>query len=565
MKPGRSSEWLWRSVGKMPVIVAGAALLIFLAVIGVLWPKPQSLSSAYYQVRRGDLTVTVLERGTLNAARETVIRNEVEGVARIISIVPEGSYVKKGDLLVELDSAQARDQLNVQLINYERAKFAVEQSKAQLEILRTTTNSDYLAADLKLKFARIDHDKYDRGQQLVDLVEASNRLVQVEAQLAVNIDTYHHTTNLAAKGYETLQKVDADRLAVLNTGNSRIVASNSIWLLQQFDIPKQRDKFDGDVLQAEQELQRVVSQNERKMAEAMAELNTQVNTLQLNEDKLKRDQKNLDATKIYAPQDGMVVYAVTESHFSSESLIEGGATVRNRQDLIKLPDLSQMKVNVKVHESHINLIQPGLPAYVVVDSSPEQRFRGVVEKVAPLPDAQARFGNPNLKVYNTEVYLIDQIPKIKPGVSAKAEIVITNLSDVLSVPIQAVTTYRGKPVVYVVARGGGKPAPRPVETDMYNTKLIQVTRGLNEGDLVLLSPPFDVREKDLEGGVLAEEEKAREGAAPLARTMSPRAPKESTEPGEAKSENDDRSREDKRPAEPTSHSDKADGNHTGSP
>ena len=544
----------------MPVIMAGAALLILLAVAGLLWPRSQPASTAYYQVRRGDLAVTVLERGTLNAARETVIRNEVEGIARIISIVPEGAYVKKGDLLVELDSAQARDQLNLQLINYERAKFAVEQAKAQLEILKTTTNSDFLAADLKLKFARIDHDKYDRGQQLVDLVEASNRLVQVEAQLAVNIDTYHHTTNLAAKGYETQQKVDADRLAVLNTGNSRIVASNSIWLLQQFDVPKQRDKYDGDVLQAEQELQRVVSQNERKMAQAQADLSSQINTLQLNEDKLKRDQKNLDATKIYAPQDGMVVYAITESHFSSESLIEGGATVRNRQDLIKLPDLSQMKVNVKVHESHINLIQPGLPAFVVVDSSPEQRFRGVVEKVAPLPDNQARFGNPNLKVYNTEVYLIDQIPKIKPGVSAKAEIIITNLSHVLSVPIQAVTTYQGKQVVYVT-RGGGKPVPRPVETDMYNTKFIEVTRGLKEGELVLLSPPFDVREKDLEGGVLAEEDKAREGSTPLAR----RDQKDSGEPAEAKHEDADRAKENGRASSGAERPQNGGQNHTERP
>ncbi len=51
---------------------------------------------------------------------------------------------------------------------------------------------------------------------------------------------------------------------------------------------------------------------------------------------------------------------MSENQFSSESLIEGGAVVRNRQELIKLPDLSRMKVTVKVHESHVNMIRPGI-------------------------------------------------------------------------------------------------------------------------------------------------------------------------------------------------------------
>src|SRR6185503_13087636 len=129
-----------------------------------------------------------------------------------------------------------------------------------------------------------------------------------------------------------------------------------------------------------------------------------------------------------------------------ESLIEGGATVRNRQELIKLPDLSRMKVTVKVHESHVNMVRPGLPAFVILDSNPDQRYAGTVEKVAPLPDTQSRFGNPNLKVYNTEIYLNETLANIKPGVSAKAEIVITNIADAISVPVQAITTFRGKQV-----------------------------------------------------------------------------------------------------------------------
>jgi len=123
-----------------------------------------------------------------------------------------------------------------------------------------------------------------------------------------------------------------------------------------------------------------------------------------------------------------------------------------------------------------------------------------------LPDTQSRWGNPNLKVYNTEIYLTDTVPNVKPGVSAKAEIIVTNIADAISVPIQAIATYKGKPAAYVLK--GKQAEPHPVEVGMFNTKFIEITKGLEPGDRVLLSPPFESREKDLAGGVLAEGEKA---------------------------------------------------------
>lgn len=495
---------LWRR----PWLTAVAVLVLALALALLLRPAGgTAAATAFHEVRRGDFTVSIVEGGTLSAVSEVVVRNEVDGTARIIWIVPEGSYVQKGDLLVELDSAQAEDQLNLQQINFEKARFGVEQARTTLEIMRSATNSDYLAADLKLKFAKIDRDKFEQGQRMVDLIEASNKVVQAEALLAVNMDTFINSTNLAARGYETRQKVDGDRLTVMNTQNALIVATNTLWMLEEFDLRKQRAKYDADVLQADQELERVVTQNRRKMAQYEADLQTQLNTLQLSEEKLERDRKNLEATKIYAPQDGLVVYQTSANRWSSESLIEGGAIVRNRQELIKLPDLSRMKVTIQVHESHVNMVRPGLHAFVVLDSSPDVRYRGLVERVAPLPDTQSRWGNPNLKVYNTDVYITDPMPNIKPGVSAKAEIIITNVPDSLTVPIQAVTTLKGEPVVYLASMG--KPQPKTVEVGLFNTKFIQVVNGIKERDRVLLSPPIDTQEKDLEGGVLNDEEKKR--------------------------------------------------------
>ncbi len=492
---------------RRPIVLAAVAVVGLILLSWIFRPRPAQADTAFFEVRRGDFTVSIVEGGTLAAVSEVSVRSEVEGTARIIFIVPEGSYVKKSNLLIELDSAQAQDQVNQQQIAFEKAQFALVQAEAQLDIQRSTTNSDIRAAKLKSDFAKLDLQKFVEGQSLVDLIEASNKLVQAQSQLSVNLDTYINTVQLNAKGYETKQKVDGDGLAVLGNSNSVTIARNQMWMLKEFDHKKQMTLLTSDVEEAGKELERVIAQSERRVAQYVADLLTQSNTLTLNQRKLDRDRKNLDGTKIYAPQDGLVVYNVSENRFSSESLIEEGATVRNRQELIKLPDVSRMKVTVKVHESYVNMVSPGLTAFVILDSMPDQRFSGVVAKVALLPDSQARWGNPNLKVYNTEVHITDALPDVKPGVSAKAEIIITNIADVLSVPIQAVTTARGSQVVYVAK--GNTSEPRPVEVGMYNTKYIQITSGLTEGERVLLAPPFDTQEKDLEGGVLTENERAK--------------------------------------------------------
>jgi hypothetical protein len=177
--------------------------------------------------------------------------------------------------------------------------------------------------------------------------------------------------------------------------------------------------------------------------------------------------------------------------------------VRNRQEIIKLPDVSAMKVQVKIHETYINQIELGQPAFVVLDSMPDQRFRGNVSKVAPLPDSQSRWGNPDLKIYATEILITDKLQDIKPGVSARAEVLITNLVNVVSVPIQSVTTRKGKQVVFLAS---APQEPVPVTVGQYNTKFIQICSGLRDGDQVLLAPPFDTKERDLGGAIIADDE-----------------------------------------------------------
>jgi HlyD family secretion protein len=496
---------LGQSARRHPVWTALAAVVLLVVVVGIFRAtQPESAGTEYFTVRRGDLTVSVVEGGTLQAVNEISIRNDVEGTSRIIYIVPEGSYVEKGDLLVELDSMQAQDAVNQQQINFEKAQFALIQAENQLAIQRSQVESDVRAAELKVQFAKLDLDRYLEGESKVNVLTASNNITKTTEQLAIDRETLRWSEALAEKGFETKNVLDRDRLTVTNQQLTLQIQEMQLWMIENYDYPKKQAEFESAHLEAIKELERVKQQGANRLAQYTADLLTQSNTLALNATKLERDRKNLDSTKLLAPQDGLVVYPMSEGRFGSDAMIEEGATVRNRQELIKLPDVSRMKVTVKVHESSVNMIQAGQPAYVILDSMPDQRFRAVVERVSLMPDAQARWGNPNLKVYNTEVVIVDPLPDVKPGVSARAEIVVTNLPDTLSVPIQAVTTLRGRQVVYLADTT--EPKPVPVEVGLFNTRFIQLVSGVNEGDRVLLSPPFDTQEKDIEGAILAQGE-----------------------------------------------------------
>lgn len=489
-----------------PLLAAllGLALFGAFALIISTSRKTQPTLS-FYDARRSDFLISVVEGGTVEAVNEVIVRSEFEGTARIIFIVKEGSYVKKGDTVVELDSAQAQDQVNQQQITFEKNQFAVTQAEQQLTIQKSVVDGEVQAAELKLKFAQIDLDKYLKGERDQLRRNADIEITNVVENLKIAEDRLDWTRKLFEKGWETKTKLDQDELSVSQLRLKKEQAEKTLWMLKEFDEKKKLQTLEAAVQEASENLERVKLQGERRLAQYQADVETQKSTLELSAKKLERDRKQLESCKIKAPQDGLVVYAGGGGgmRFSSESMIEEGAVVRNRQELIKLPDTSEMKLEIKIHEAHINSIHQGQQAFVVLDSMPDKRFEGVVNRVGLVPDTQSRWGNPNLKLYATQVLITDKLPNVKPGVSARAEIVITNLADVITIPIQAVTTRKGRQVVFLP---GDPPQPTPVTVGMYNTKFIQITEGLKPGERVLLSPPFDSQEKDLGGAILAKGE-----------------------------------------------------------
>jgi hypothetical protein len=171
-----------------------------------------------------------------------------------------------------------------------------------------------------------------------------------------------------------------------------------------------------------------------------------------------------------------------------------GQDVLERQELIYLPTASLANAEVAVHESSLKKVQIGLPAIVTVDALRGKTFVGSVSRIAPLPDAQSMWMNPDLKVYNTEIYLDGNDISLRTGMSCKAEIIVQQYENELYIPVQAVLRIAGETTVYVL--NGNQTEPRQIQIGMDNNRMVRVISGLKEGELVMLTPPLKAASVD---------------------------------------------------------------------
>lgn len=497
--PPSQTSARWRLLAAV-IAVVGLGLLFFRP-----WASAPEKENSWHTVRRGDLLISVVEGGALKAVKESIIRSEFEGISRIISIVPEGTYVKKGDVLVELDSSDLKDRLNQQEVIYQNNEFSFVQAKENLSIQQSLGESQIKEAELRVEFAKSDLDKYIEGDAPQQINTQTNNIVIRKEQLQRAQDKLEWTQQLFKKGYASKSELEADALSLMTSRISMEQAEEELRLFRKYDLPKSQRRLESAWEQSKMELQRLKHRTANQIAQAEANLRTSQRALELTLEKLKELRQQLENSKIKAPQDGLVVYASSNPiDRGGQTLIEEGAQIRQRQEIIKLPDVSQMIVEIRVHESHVLQIRPGLTAYVTVDSLPDQRFKARVTKVAVLPNSQDRWFNPNLKVYSTEVLIEDKLPDLKPGASARAEIVVTNLVGALSVPLQSVTTVKGKQVCYVQSSAGG--VPTAVQVGNFSDQFIEIRSGLKEGDRVMLSPPVAPEAGDVNGSILSAKE-----------------------------------------------------------
>lgn len=487
-----------RSGTLMRVLLSLAAVVLLFIGISTIVSDLGGADSSFvlYTVQRGELPIVVTESGNLESQKKTKLVCEVENVSferggssngtQILSIVPDGSFVKAEELLVELDSAPLRDRVDRQTLDTEKALLDKVQASVKYENQITQNETLLEEAKLQVKLAKLALEQFEDesgGTFQLSLQDTELAIQQAQAERLIAATDLRGFEELYKLGYKSKGDLAGAQLKALGADRKLAREISDRKMKVEYEYMKTKLELEGKLATAERALQQVERDNEAQLQQALAARDTAERSLKKEEERLKKYTAQLDKCKIYAPHDGMVTYAM-ENRWSSQSNISAGTFVRQQQQIIQLPDLSSMQVKTSVHETVQDQIKEGLSVTVKVEAVGNKSFRGTVKSVGVLPE-RGNYFNSDIKVYTTIITIDDEVDDLKPGMTAVADIHVDLLEDVLTVPVQAVVQIGDESWCYVNA--GSNVERRPIEVGQTNDKFVEIKSGLTAGEQVVLN------------------------------------------------------------------------------
>lgn len=496
---GDGTESSGTSRGKTIVrtlLAIGAIGLLFFGIATIVNDLGGTDSTfVLYTVQRSELPIVVTESGDLESQQKTKIVCEVESVSferssssgtQILSIVPDGTFVKENDLLVELDSAPLQERVDTQTLATEEA--SLEQVQATVKYDNQITQNETLLEEAKLQVELADlalkqFEDESGGTFQLSLQDTELAIQQAQAERLIAATDLRGFEELYKLGYKSKGDLAGAQLKSLGADRKLAREISDRKMKVEYEYIKTNLELKGASATAKRSLIQVERDNKAQLQQALAARDAATRSLKKEQERLKKYTAQLDKCKIYAPHNGMVTYAM-ENRWSTTSNISEGAIVRQRQELINLPDLSRMQVKTSVHETVQDQITPGMAVTVKVEAAGNKTFRGTVKSVGVLPE-RGNYFNSDIKVYTTIVTIDEEVDLLKPGMTAVADIHVDLLKDVITVPVQAIVQIGEESWCYVSA--GSNVERRPVDVGQSNDKFVEIKSGLTVGEQIVLN------------------------------------------------------------------------------
>jgi RND family efflux transporter MFP subunit len=521
-------------------------------------------SVPFTKVEQGYLPVEIEERGAVFDMKPLEVMNEVEGWTTLLEIVDQGTIITQEDVdngmvLVKFDTAELEEEENDRSIDVYEAEASYTQAKEALDIQIKQNESDIAAAELKVRFARMDLDKYlgaelaalaleqgleainirQRALQETQLIlgrelcmevfgqvceeqvsedrialggEARQRLRKLSSDVQLKkldltkaANSLTSSRQLAAEDYISRSELERDELSVQGLTVELQKAKENLRLFRRFELPKEAERLFSDCSEFKRDYERVLARTRSELAQKEARLKSRERSLALEKSRLEKVRESLEKAIIRAPKAGTVVYGSNRDSRYDDP-VSAGSSVQEGKVILRIPDVKSLSVRVNINEKFKDWVKPGQKALISVEALPGKLLQGRVAKISPMASTtQARL-NPDDKVYETEIALLTPPDRFIPGMSATARIIVAELEDALYLPVQAVLKESGAQAVWLKTPNG--PEPRLVETGYLAGKYIEITAGLQEGELVYLAPPEE-RDDEKLAELIAQAEEAR--------------------------------------------------------
>ena len=325
--------------------------------------------------------------------------------------------------------------------------------------------------------------EFDAAQQEQNYLERSTSVRTVDSEI-VQTKASHRITN------------EMDGMNLMTSGYN----------LQRAELEASKAEILSEIEGAKNRIEVGISKGQ--LAQVKATINAHktnqeadVQRLQQKKDKTLRD---MDRTKGYlgkmvvrAPIDGVlnvVPNARTQGSFgSSAPPFKEGDRAWTGAAIAEIPDLSEMRVELKLDEVDRGKMKLGQQLRARVDAVPEKEFRAELDWISPIAALLYRGMGMTEKIFPARATLKNLDPRLRPGMSATAEIIIESQPGMLLIPVRASFVNKGKPAVYV--QKGQNFQLRAIEVGKRNDTDIVVLKGLREGETVALENPAEAAKR----------------------------------------------------------------------
>ncbi|QDT52660.1 Putative efflux system component YknX [Caulifigura coniformis] len=431
--------------------------------------------------RRAPLSLVLTQRGALDCVQKTTLFSRVEWETKLTYVLPEGAFVKKGDVVASLDVSKLREEYGDEQVDVMTAETALAAAEDALLLQRIDNENLLASAGLKKDLTALSLEGYTAAEYPYQVRDLERQIAAAEDALHTARERFDFTQRLRTKGYAQAVEVDKVRLTLNQAEQKFNDLSESLRVLEKHQHQRTLKALEGDARTAEHNLTRAESLAELRLLARQRIINSQRQRLMRQKQQFDWATRMLAECEIRAPHDGQVVYA--QQRDAVEPIGEG-VKVKFLQPIAVIPDRSKMKVTVRVHETQRRLLSVGLPSEIRTDADPRRVIRGTVAGFSQFP-VTGRFPNYDLREYEVVVNLEEGV-ELTPGLTARVDLIAASKADALQVPFEAVTEVDDCHLVFV--RQGTDVVPCEVTLGERSEDHVEILAGLDEGQLVVLDP-----------------------------------------------------------------------------
>lgn len=269
-------------------------------------------------------------------------------------------------------------------------------------------------------------EKVKRGE-ITQLVSGTGKIkpeteVKISANVSAEIIALNVNEGDVVHRGDLLVELDSKKYAaIVERAKSNLKSAEANLKKARSDYQRSLDLFKRNLL----------SLAEKESAEATLLL-AESNVEQAQAD-LEQAKDDLNKTKLYAPMDGTI------SQLNKELGEIALGSMFQSDVIMVVADLSKMEAVTEIDENDVVLVTIGDTANIEVDAIPDTTLKGIVSEIAHTATTRGFGTQEEITNFEVKVAVLDEVIKLRPGMSATVDIETETKKDVLHVPIQAVT------------------------------------------------------------------------------------------------------------------------------